>query len=97
MGNASQLADPLDRIQICPVSVAGDDGMPIAGPVLEPSPPGEHLWAVLSVARPVLLNHPEAVGARTGECVGVVLHRFTVGRGSGTGGRFGRAGGAPSQ
>jgi hypothetical protein len=65
--------DPLDRIQVGPVPIAGLHGVPLAGPVLEaPSPLGD-LGAVPGVPSPVLgMDQPEALLSREVEGLGVV-------------------------
>jgi hypothetical protein len=56
------LYNPQDRIQFNPVPIARLDRVPLAGPVLEASPPLGQVRAVLGVAGAVTgLDHPEAL------------------------------------
>ena len=78
--------DPLDRVQVRPVAVAGLDRVPLAGPILEPPSPFGDVGTVLGVSSPVLgMNQPEAALRLEVERVAVVGdlgHGARVGRGS---------------
>ena len=86
LGHSRRPVDPLDRRQVRPVPVAGADGVPLAGPVLEPSPPVHAVRAVLGVPSPVLvLDEPEALARQEAETLGIVGelgHGARIGRGS---------------
>jgi hypothetical protein len=74
--------DPLDGVQVGPVTVARLDGVPFASPILESAAPHHEVGAVLGVSGPLDMNHPEAVLWRQGEGFGVMLHKATLfGRG----------------
>ncbi len=69
-------------IQVGSVAVARLHRVPLAGPVLEPAPPLGLVRAMASMARPVLLDEPEASLGEEAESLGIVVHGPTVGRGS---------------
>ena len=63
--------------------VARLDGVPLAGIVLEPTPPLRWVRAVLGVAGTVLgLDHPETPLGQKAESLCVMLHDDTLGHGS---------------
>ncbi len=65
------------------MAVASTHRVPLAGTVLEPSPPDNRVRAVLGMTGSVLgLDHAEAVARDEAETAGVVLHRARVERGS---------------
>ena len=69
------LNDPLHSIQISSVPITRLDRVPLAGTVLEATPPLGQVWALLGVAGAVAgLDHPEAPVRQEAEAVGVVLH-----------------------
>ncbi len=82
------LGDPVYRVQIGPMTIAGLDGVPRSGAVPEPSTPRGHMRAMLCVARPVAgRDHPEAALRDESERIGVVVHEATVGQGADGAGR----------
>ena len=75
------LGEALDRIQVRPVTVAGLDRVPLAGPVLEPASPFRDVGTMLGVPG-LVLDEPEALLRLEAERLGVVVDGATLGRGS---------------
>lgn len=67
-------ADPLNRRQLSPVSIARLDCVPLPGDVLEPAPPLRRVRTVLGVTCSIFsLDEPEALPGEQAEGVGVVV------------------------